>query len=67
MRCIFKIILTFLFVLFQEPANAATSRFLVFGDSGTGEKEQFEVAKGMEQVCKTQGCDFALMLVTCPP
>jgi hypothetical protein len=38
-------------------------RFLVFGDSGTGEREQYTVGRHMAEECKTRGgCDFALML-----
>lgn len=37
-------------------------RFVVLGDAGTGEPEQFAVAAAMEQVCALQRCDFALYL-----
>ena len=38
-------------------------RFFVFGDSGTGEKKQFEVARAMEHRCVEQhGIDGILML-----
>jgi hypothetical protein len=38
-------------------------RFLVFGDSGTGKKDQYEVGRRMAAECVARGgCDFALML-----
>lgn len=38
-------------------------RFLVFGDSGTGDAAQREVARYMARECSRRGgCDFALML-----
>jgi len=38
-------------------------RFLVFGDSGTGKKDQYEVGRRMAAECEARGgCDFALML-----
>ena len=34
---------------------------LAFGDSGTGKKDQMDVAKSMENVCASQKCEFAIM------
>ena len=36
--------------------------FLVFGDSGTGEKNQMSVAKGMRRACKDKKCHYGIML-----
>lgn len=35
---------------------------LFFGDSGTGEKSQYKVAKGMQEFCSREHCDLALLL-----
>lgn len=38
-------------------------RFLLFGDSGTGEPDQYRVGRRMAEECASRGgCDFALML-----
>jgi hypothetical protein len=37
-------------------------RFVALGDAGTGEADQARVARGIEQVCKARGCDFAVEL-----
>jgi hypothetical protein len=35
-------------------------RFVVLGDAGTGDNNQFAVGSAMASVCAQQGCDFAL-------
>lgn len=47
-----------------EPVKSTphAKKILVFGDSGTGDANQFTVAKGMQVACRRNGCDFALML-----
>jgi tartrate-resistant acid phosphatase type 5 len=37
-------------------------KILVFGDSGTGDEIQFQVARGMKEFCSREGCHLALML-----
>ena len=37
-------------------------RFAVIGDSGTGDREQYEVAQEMETYRKTVNFDFVIML-----
>jgi len=54
--------------LAAEPPGAdhrgsSRLRFLVFGDSGTGERDQYTVGRRMADECEARGgCDFALML-----
>ena len=49
-----------------DHSHQDSVKFLVFGDSGTGDKNQTKVARGMWQVCAPDGqnndCDFALVL-----
>lgn len=47
------------------PLNSFASvhaRFLAFGDGGTGEADQYAVARSMGTLCRSRGCDFALGL-----
>jgi predicted phosphodiesterase len=44
------------------PLEPDSVRFAVIGDSGTGEKAQFEVARQMENYRKAVGYDFVIML-----
>lgn len=44
------------------PLKDKSVRFAVIGDSGTGEKDQYEVAKQMEIYRKAEGFDFVIML-----
>lgn len=37
-------------------------RFIAIGDTGTGSDGQYKVAKAVEKVCASKGCDFALGL-----
>jgi len=37
-------------------------RFFLLGDTGMGNQAQVDVAKVMEGVCATKGCDFAVLL-----
>lgn len=49
----------------QDLSSRENLEFLVFGDSGTGEKDQYKVAEKMNEVCSTTEtgkCDFALLL-----
>lgn len=46
-------------VLPESPEGVL--RFLVIGDPGTGEEEQYQVADAMLQVCKIRGCEFVLV------
>ena len=44
------------------PLKDKSVRFAVIGDSGTGDKDQYEVAKQMETYRQTVGFDFVIML-----
>lgn len=44
------------------PLKDQSVRFAVIGDSGTGEKEQYEIAKQMEAFHNVVGFDFVIML-----
>lgn len=47
----------------RDHREARHLRFLVFGDSGTGKAEQYEVGRRMAEECRARGgCDFSLML-----
>ncbi|MBX9768598.1 MAG: metallophosphoesterase [Bdellovibrionales bacterium] len=46
----------------DTPPEPTRKVFLVFGDAGTGSREQYKVGDAMYRVCQTRGCDFALML-----
>lgn len=37
-------------------------KFVAFGDFGTGDANQYKVAKAVEDKCKEDGCDFGLLL-----
>ncbi|MBA3562948.1 MAG: metallophosphoesterase [Gammaproteobacteria bacterium] len=39
-----------------------TTTFVAFGDTGTGDRQQFRVAEGIEGICESSGCDLALGL-----
>lgn len=45
----------------QEGAETAV-RFVAIGDTGFGSEEQRQVARAIAQQCRTQGCDFVLLL-----
>jgi tartrate-resistant acid phosphatase type 5 len=47
---------------FIDHAGSDSLTFVVFGDSGTGEAAQHQVASGMRRVCEAEKCDFALAL-----
>ncbi|MBC7475700.1 MAG: metallophosphoesterase, partial [Candidatus Sericytochromatia bacterium] len=38
------------------------TRFVAFGDFGTGDANQYKVARAIEAKCKKDGCDFGLLL-----
>lgn len=38
------------------------SQFIIIGDTGTGEDGQYKVAKGMENFCALNACQFGLLL-----
>ncbi len=44
------------------PLESKSVRFGVIGDSGTGERKQYEVAKQMEIYRQRVGFDFVIML-----
>jgi predicted MPP superfamily phosphohydrolase len=44
------------------PLQSKSVRFAVIGDSGTGDRQQYEVAKEMEIYRKVVGFDFVIML-----
>jgi predicted MPP superfamily phosphohydrolase len=44
------------------PLKDKSVRFAVIGDSGTGEKEQYEIAKQMDTFHNAVGFDFVIML-----
>src|ERR1051326_7661859 len=44
------------------PLKAKSVRFAVIGDSGTGDKHQYEVAQQMEAYHRAIGFDFVIML-----
>jgi 3',5'-cyclic AMP phosphodiesterase CpdA len=44
------------------PLKDQSVRFAVIGDSGTGEKEQYEIAKQMDAFHNVVGFDFVIML-----
>ena len=44
------------------PLLKGSVRFAVIGDSGTGEKEQYEIAKQMEEYRQAVNFDFVIML-----
>lgn len=58
------LVLAFLLLHMASFANAAadaTTRFLILGDTGTGNEGQYQVARAMEKVCASRGCQFALL------
>lgn len=49
-------------ILFSSSSLADSStRFLILGDTGTGDEGQTRVAQAMEKVCASRGCQFALL------
>jgi 3',5'-cyclic AMP phosphodiesterase CpdA len=46
----------------RRPLKDKSVRFAVIGDSGTGEKDQYQVAKEMEAYQKAANFDFVIML-----
>jgi len=49
-------------VAVKLPLHAGSVRFAVIGDSGTGNKEQFEVAQELERYRQDVKFDFVIML-----
>lgn len=45
-----------------STASAASTRFVAFGDAGTGSERQIAVGNAMAEVCEARGCDFAVEL-----
>lgn len=43
-------------------ASASSTRFVAFGDAGTGSERQIAVGNAMAEVCEARGCDFAVEL-----
>lgn len=62
----FLIFLIFLLLINQSNNKAfseeTTIRFFATGDTGTGAKGQYDVAKAIEDKCKKDGCDFGILL-----
>ncbi len=53
------------FLISVNTVNAQTSnkiRFIAVGDTGTGDKNQYDVAKAIKQKCDKDGCDFVIIL-----
>src|SRR5215468_10746481 len=46
----------------QLPLETKSVRFAVIGDSGTGDRQQYEVANEMEQYREQTNFDFVIML-----
>ena len=44
-----------------QGGSDSSLKILVFGDSGTGDQNQFTVAESMETICSYKGCEMALM------
>lgn len=42
-------------------AEPGVARFIVLGDTGTGESGQYDVKEAFMDVCATRGCDFAMI------
>lgn len=49
-------------VALKLPLRSGSVRFAVIGDSGTGNKEQYEVAQGLERYRQAVKFDFVIML-----
>lgn len=47
---------------FNDHRRKKKLTVLVFGDSGTGEKDQYQVANRMHEECQKEGCDFGILL-----
>jgi tartrate-resistant acid phosphatase type 5 len=46
----------------EQTIHKEGLKILVFGDSGTGDEIQFQVAKAMKDFCGREGCHLGLML-----
>lgn len=65
-----RLILTLIFPLVlninsansQELEGNKKVRFIAVGDTGTGSKSQYDVAKAMKEKCDKSGCDFVILL-----
>jgi tartrate-resistant acid phosphatase type 5 len=49
-------------VIIPDKEVSKIVRFIAVGDTGTGEDGQYQVAKAIEGVCASRGCDFAIGL-----
>lgn len=58
----FKTSATEISTLKAAEFESGSVHFIFFGDSGTGTQEQYDVANGIKSFCKTQQCDFVVML-----
>jgi tartrate-resistant acid phosphatase type 5 len=45
-----------------EPLKNTRSSFLVFGDFGTGTKDQYKVGASMQAFCESNPCDFSILV-----
>ncbi len=51
-----------LLLLLTVTSYATETGFLFFGDAGTGNKDQYRVAKSMTKFCENSTCDFVALL-----
>jgi tartrate-resistant acid phosphatase type 5 len=50
-------------IALATPTNFPTKapvRFIIMGDAGTGEDEQYDVANAIEKICAERNCQFAI-------
>lgn len=48
--------------LLPGPPAPSAVRFIAYGDAGTGQEAQLQVAQAMATVCEARGCDLAVSL-----
>lgn len=60
--CVFSTTVTAQQVAVKLPLHSGSVRFAVIGDSGTGNKEQYEVAQELERYRQAVKFDFVIML-----
>src|SRR3989442_1644175 len=50
-------------VCIGSPATThGVTRFVALGDTGTGDCNQYKVARALKRWCDAKGCDFVLLL-----
>lgn len=57
--CVAPVVPSFEGITDESPFRVG---MVIVGDTGTGEAEQYEVARGIEAYCKEHRCDFGLLL-----